>query len=239
MNKKNQFAIQARNIVKSYNTGPQEVRVLKGLNLDLPLGEVAIIMGRSGVGKSTLLHVLGLLDIPDKGELQIAGQDTSLLKENELARLRNRTIGFVFQFHHLLPEFTALENVMIPAMLYGEISEQEKKYAREILDLVGLSDRLQHKPRELSGGEQQRVAVARALINKPKILMADEPTGNLDKANGEALYSLLLKLNKEMGQTLLLVTHNEHMTLSADRLIQMEDGLILGQSATAEPLTQA
>ncbi len=229
MNKSKEFAIQARNIVKSYNTGPQQVQVLKGLNLDLPLGEVAIIMGPSGVGKSTLLHVLGLLDLPSEGKLRIAGQDTALLKETELARLRNQTIGFVFQFHHLLPEFSALENVLIPAMLYGTISAEQQRYAREILDLVGLSHRLDHKPRELSGGEQQRVAVARALVNKPKILMADEPTGNLDKANGEALYALLLKLNKEMGQTLLLVTHNEHMTLSADRLIQMEDGIIVGQ----------
>ena len=229
MNKSKEFAIQARNIVKSYNTGPQQVQVLKGLNLDLPLGEVAIIMGPSGVGKSTLLHVLGLLDLPNEGKLRIGGQDTALLKETELARLRNQTIGFVFQFHHLLPEFSALENVLIPAMLYGSISADQHRYAMEILDLVGLSHRLDHKPRELSGGEQQRVAVARALVNKPKILMADEPTGNLDKANGEALYALLLKLNKEMGQTLLLVTHNEHMTLNADRLIQMEDGIIVGQ----------
>lgn len=229
MNNTQGYAIQAQNIYKSYVNGPQKVDVLKGIDLEIKNGDVAVIMGPSGVGKSTLLHVLGLLDDVDSGKILIGGENIAELDDKNKAHVRNATIGFVFQFHHLLPEFSALENVLIPTMIYNQ-SDQKKAYAMEILDLVGLSHRLQHKPRELSGGEQQRVAVARAIVNKPKIVLADEPTGNLDKRNGEALYNLLLKLNKELNQTLLIVTHNEHMTANATRFIELDDGKIVRQS---------
>ncbi len=223
------FAIQVAGLYKSYSNGPQKVEVIKGLNLEIKSGDVAIITGPSGVGKSTLLHVLGLLDNPDSGEIKIGGQNIANMDENKIAKLRNNTIGFVFQFHHLLPEFSALENVLIPLMIYDKAIEG-KEYALHLLDMVGLSHRLDHKPRELSGGEQQRVAVARAIVNKPQIVLADEPTGNLDRANGDSLYNLLLKLNKEIGQTLLIVTHNEHMTTKASHLIELEDGKVFNQT---------
>jgi lipoprotein-releasing system ATP-binding protein len=227
MNKNNSsLAIQAIDLYKGYNTGPQKVDVIKGLNLEIKKGDVAIITGPSGVGKSTLLHVLGLLDNPDKGEIKIGGKNIANMDEQKIAKLRNETIGFVFQFHHLLPEFSALENVLMPAMIYNK-EKETREYALHLLDLVGLSHRLAHKPRELSGGEQQRVAVARAIVNKPQIVLADEPTGNLDRANGDSLFNLLLKLNKEMGQTLLIVTHNDHMTAKATHLIELEDGRVL------------
>jgi len=228
MNNKNEIAILANGLYKSYDTGPQKVDVIKGIDLQIIKSEVATIMGPSGVGKSTLLHLLGLLDNPDKGEIFIGGQNIAALDEKKKAKIRNQTIGFVFQFHHLLPEFSALENVLIPTMMYnGKKSAEE--YALHILDLVGLSHRLHHKPRELSGGEQQRVAVARAIVNKPHIVLADEPTGNLDKRNGEALYNLLLKLNKELDLTLLIVTHNEQMTAAANHIIELDDGKIVAQ----------
>jgi len=223
------YAIQVKDLYKSYNSGPQKVEVIKGLNLEIKSGDVAIITGPSGVGKSTLLHVLGLLDNPNSGEIKIGGQNIANLTEAQIAQLRNETIGFVFQFHHLLPEFSALENVLIPLMIYDKVKEG-KEYALHLLDMVGLSHRLSHKPRELSGGEQQRVAVARAIVNKPQIVLADEPTGNLDRANGDSLYNLLLKLNQEMNQTLLIVTHNEHMTSKASHLIELEDGKVQKQS---------
>ncbi len=223
------FAIQVAGLYKSYSNGPQKVEVIKGLNLEIKSGDVAIITGPSGVGKSTLLHVLGLLDNPDSGVIKIGGQNIANMDENKIAKLRNNTIGFVFQFHHLLPEFSALENVLMPLMIYDKATEG-KEYALHLLDMVGLSHRLDHKPRELSGGEQQRVAVARAIVNKPQIVLADEPTGNLDRANGDSLYNLLLKLNKEMGQTLLIVTHNEHMTTKASHLIELEDGKVFNQT---------
>jgi len=212
-------------LYKSYGSDHQKVEVIKGLNLNVKSGAVAIITGPSGVGKSTLLHVLGLLDIPDSGEIKIAGQNVADFSDDTIAKLRNETLGFVFQFHHLLPEFSALENVLMPMMIYNR-AEEGKEYARHLLEVVGLSHRLNHKPRELSGGEQQRVAVARAIVNKPKLVLADEPTGNLDRANGESLFNLLLKLNKEMGQTLLIVTHNEQMTEKATHLIELEDGKV-------------
>jgi lipoprotein-releasing system ATP-binding protein len=223
------YAIQANDLFKSYRNGPQTIDVIKGIDLEIKNGEVAIIMGPSGVGKSTLLHLLGLLDNADRGSIKISGRNVADYGENKVARLRNETIGFVFQFHHLLPEFSALENVLIPTMIYGN-ADKSKAYALHILDLVGLSHRLEHKPRELSGGEQQRVAVARAIVNKPSIVLADEPTGNLDKMNGEALYKLLLDLNKELNQTLLIVTHNEHMAANASRLIELDDGKIVRQT---------
>ncbi len=223
-----EFAVKTEKLYKSYVTGPQKVEVLKGVNLEVLSGEVAVIMGPSGVGKSTLLHIVGMLDRSDSGRLWIRGQDVSELDKPAMARMRNATIGFVFQFHHLLPEFSALENVLLPSMIRDE-KNADKQYAVELLERVGLKERMSHKPRELSGGERQRVAVARALINKPQIVLADEPTGNLDKQSGEALYHLLLELNRELGQTLLIVTHNEHMAENAHRLITMDDGIISGQ----------
>ncbi len=223
-----EYAVKTENLYKSYISGPQKVEVLKGVNLEVLSGEVAVIMGPSGVGKSTLLHIVGMLDRSDSGRLWIRGQDVSELDKPGMARMRNATIGFVFQFHHLLPEFSALENVLLPSMIRDE-KNADKEYALELLERVGLKERMSHKPRELSGGERQRVAVARALINKPQIVLADEPTGNLDKLSGEALYHLLLELNRELGQTLLIVTHNEHMAENAHRLITMDDGIISGQ----------
>lgn len=223
-----QIAVKTEKLYKSYSSGPQIVDVLKGVDLEVRSGEAAVIMGPSGVGKSTLLHVIGLLDHADGGKVWINGRDVSALNDLEMARMRNATIGFVFQFHHLLPEFTALENVLIPSMIRNG-QKVDEAYARVLLERVGLGHRMTHKPSELSGGERQRVAVARALINKPQIVLADEPTGNLDKQSGEALYHLLLELNKELGQTLLIVTHNEHMADNAHRLITMDDGIIAAQ----------
>lgn len=221
--------IQVRDIRKTYENGPQLVEVIKGISFEVKRSEVIVIMGPSGVGKSTLLHLMGALDLPTSGTVLIDGQDILQLKNDELSRFRNHNIGFVFQFHHLLPEFTALENVQIPAMMHGPLSNEKAEYARHILDQVGLSHRLEHKPRELSGGEQQRVAVARALINKPKVVLADEPTGNLDKQNGEALYSLLLELNHQMNHTLIIVTHNEEMASRATRIIELDDGRLVNE----------
>jgi lipoprotein-releasing system ATP-binding protein len=219
--------IQINDIYKTYANVPQKVEVIKGVSFEVKRSEVIVIMGPSGVGKSTLLHLMGGLDMPSAGEIYIDGQNIMKLRNDQLARFRNRNIGFVFQFHHLLPEFTALENVQIPAMMYESLTPEREEYARYILDQVGLSHRLDHKPRELSGGEQQRVAVARALTNEPQVILADEPTGNLDKQNGEALYNLLLELNRKLGQTLVIVTHNEHMTEQADRIIELDDGQLV------------
>lgn len=218
--------IDIKNIFKTYENGPQAVEVIKGIDLSVSKGEVVTIMGPSGVGKSTLLHIIGALDLPTSGQVFIAQNEINTLQNDELAKFRNKAIGFVFQFHHLLPEFTALENVMIPSMMHEGLTKEKEEYAKHLLDEVGLSHRLEHKPSELSGGEQQRVAVARALINKPFVLLADEPTGNLDNQNSEMLYSLILKLNDKLDQTLVIVTHDEHMTNKADRVIVLDDGRI-------------
>lgn len=218
--------IQIENMTKNYDNGPQLVEVLKGITLHINRAEIIAITGPSGVGKSTLLHVMGALDLPTSGKVIIAGKDIHHLKNDALAKFRNASIGFVFQFHHLLPEFTALENVLIPAMMHTPLNNKKNEYAKYLLNEVGLSHRLDHKPNELSGGEQQRVAVARALINKPEVLLADEPTGNLDKHNTEALYYLLLDLNKKLNQTLVIVTHNEQLTESASKVIELDDGRI-------------
>jgi len=218
--------LNIKDLCKTYQTGPQEVEVLKNINLDLVTGEIVVIMGPSGVGKSTLLHLIGGLDHPSSGEVLIEGENIFVLKEKDLAAFRNKAIGFVFQFHHLLPEFTALENVMIPGMMHGDDIPAIKNRATDLLTEIGLADRLTHKPSELSGGEQQRVAVARALINNPKLVLADEPTGNLDKQNSIALYELILELNKKFNQTFIIVTHNEMMASKAERVVELEDGRI-------------
>ena len=221
-------------LCKTYVSGPQEVEVLKGIDLEVSVGEIVVIMGPSGVGKSTLLHLIGGLDRPTSGEVLIDGDNLFLLKDKELAVFRNNAIGFVFQFHHLLPEFSALENVMIPGMMHGRDITMVTQKASSILQEIGLGQRLNHKPSELSGGEQQRVAVARALVNNPRLILADEPTGNLDKQNSETLYELILELNKKHGQTFLIVTHNELMTTHAQRVIELEDGMIKNNSSSSK-----
>ncbi len=219
--------IKVENLIKIYDNGPQKVEVLKGISFDVKPAEVVVIKGPSGVGKSTLLHIIGALDLPTAGKVWLDGQDINALSNSELARFRNKSVGFVFQFHHLLPEFTAFENVLIPSFMHEPLTKEKEEYARYLLEEVGLGHRLEHKPNELSGGEQQRVAVARALINKPKVLLADEPTGNLDRKNSEMLYELMLSLNKKFNKTLVIVTHDEHMTLKATRIIEMDDGKIV------------
>jgi lipoprotein-releasing system ATP-binding protein len=218
--------LKAIEIYKNYQNGPEVTEVLKGINLEVNQGEVVIITGPSGVGKSTLLHVLGSLDKPSGGDVHINGQNVFELNDQKLARFRNENIGFVFQFHHLLPEFTALENVMLPGMMYNKDIERVKSDALKLLSEVGLDNRLNHKPGQLSGGERQRVAVARALINNPKLILADEPTGNLDKHNSESLYRLILNINKKFNLTFIIVTHNELMAVQASRMIELEDGMV-------------
>ncbi|MBR0240217.1 MAG: ABC transporter ATP-binding protein [Bacteroidales bacterium] len=215
--------IQATGIHKSF--GPLEV--LKGIDFQAVPGEIVSIMGASGAGKSTLLQILGTLSKPDSGSLVIDGVNVLELGRGDLAAFRNAKIGFVFQFHHLLPEFTALENVMIPALIAGRSKAAAKSEALRLLDVMGLSDRLSHKPSELSGGQQQRVAVARALVNSPAVLLADEPSGNLDSAAKANLHQLLLDLREQFGQTIVLVTHDESLAAAADRTLYMTDGLFV------------
>ena len=210
----------ASNIHKSYG----DVEVLRGVDLSVNRGEVVSIVGRSGAGKTTLLQIAGTLDRPDSGQLLINNEDVLKLNNRKMATFRNKHIGFIFQFHHLLPEFTAIENVCIPAFIAGEGRAEANKRAEELLQFLGLSHRLQHKPSALSGGEQQRVAVARALMNKPDIVFADEPSGNLDSVNSEELHKLFFKLRDEWGQTFIIVTHNESLAQMADRTLVMEDG---------------
>ena len=215
--------IRAEKLTKSYG----EIEVLKGIDLHIQQGEIVSITGKSGAGKSTLLHILGTLDRADSGSLVIQNQPLQSMKEKELAKFRNAHIGFVFQFHHLLQEFTALENVCIPAYIQGKYGNDTVKRASELLSYFGLEGREQHKPSQLSGGEAQRVAVARALINQPSVVLADEPTGNLDKASSETLHELFLQLRKDFRQTVVIVTHNPELALLADRNLHMEDGYIL------------
>jgi len=204
-----------------------DVQVLKGVDLSIQSGEIVSIIGSSGAGKSTLLHILGTLDRPDSGSIWINNQEMSTLSPKKLAAFRNKHIGFIFQFHHLLPEFDALENVSIPGWIAGKNKLALKERAKFLLATLGLSDRIYHKPQELSGGEQQRVAVARALINEPSIVFADEPTGNLDSKNANELHQLFLKLNKETGTSFLIVTHNEDLASLSGRTLQMKDGLMI------------
>jgi lipoprotein-releasing system ATP-binding protein len=217
--------IIAKNIHKYYDN----LHVLKGVDLHIKQGEIVSIVGSSGAGKTTLLQILGTLDIPEKKEntsLELNNQNVLLMKDKALSKFRNKHLGFIFQFHQLLPEFTALENVCIPAFIAGNDKTTTEKEAMKLLDYLGLSDRIHHKPNELSGGEQQRVSVARALINKPNIIFADEPSGNLDTASAENLHQLFFKLRDEFGQTFVIVTHNEVFANMADRKLVMIDGLI-------------
>lgn len=215
--------LKATNITRNYN----DLQVLKGVDIIVNKGEIVSIVGSSGAGKSTLLHILGSLDKANSGEIWINNQRIDTLKEKELAKFRNQHIGFVFQFHHLLPEFTALENVCIPGWIAGTNKKELEDKALELLKILGLQDRASHKPLELSGGEQQRVAVARALINNPDIVFADEPTGNLDSKHAQELHELFLHLQKTMGQTFLIVTHNEALAKMSDRIVHMKDGHIV------------
>lgn len=212
--------IEAHDIHKSFG----ELEVLKGVDFSADAGEVVSIMGASGAGKTTFLEILGTLSTPDSGCLTIDGTDVLRLKSRELASFRGRRIGFVFQFHHLLPEFSSLENVMIPALIAGRKTQEAKKEAGELLTRVGLSDRLSHKPSELSGGEQQRVAIARALINHPAVLLADEPTGNLDSRTKEEIHRLFFDLRDSLGQTIIIVTHDPELASMCDRSLLMRDG---------------
>lgn len=215
--------LTARNVTKNYSN----LQVLKGVDISVSKGEIVTIVGSSGAGKSTLLHILGTLDSPTNGEIFINNVQTSGLKGTRLADFRNRHIGFIFQFHHLLPEFTALENVCIPGYIAGSRKSAVKERAAFLLDTLGLKDRLEHRPKELSGGEQQRVAVARALINNPDVIMADEPTGNLDSHNARELHQLFLQLRDQFEQTFIIVTHNEELATLSDRQLVMKDGKIV------------
>ena len=222
----NKIILNIKNLTKTYQTGPQTVEVIKGIDMEIEHGEIIIIMGPSGVGKSTLLHLIGGLDKPTSGDIIVDGTNIFELENSKLAHFRNTSVGFVFQFHHLLPEFSALENLMIPGMINKSDPVKSRNKCVKLLERVDLSERIDHKPSQLSGGEQQRVAVARALVNQPKLVLADEPTGNLDKRNSESLYNLILDLNKSLNQTFIIVTHNEMMTKNADKVIELEDGKV-------------
>ncbi|NVK26127.1 MAG: ABC transporter ATP-binding protein [Gammaproteobacteria bacterium] len=209
-------------------------QVLKGLDLTITKGEQLAILGQSGSGKSTLLHILGMLDVPSSGSITIEGKDVTSLSEQQKATYRNHNMGFIYQFHHLLMEFSALENVAMPLFIQGSDRAQALDKAKGLLDLVGLSHRLNHAPSQLSGGERQRVAIARALVNDPKLVLADEPTGNLDKANAEHVFELFMKLNKELGTTLVVVTHDLQLAKRFNRVIHLDDGLVTEQKPVAK-----
>ncbi|MDR2273000.1 MAG: ABC transporter ATP-binding protein [Sphingobacterium sp.] len=215
--------LQAKGIHKAYGALP----ILKGVDLTVEKGEIVSIVGASGAGKSTLLHIIGTLDKPDQGSIFIDGVDIHKLSAKKLSAFRNEHIGFVFQFHHLLPEFTALENVCIPAFIHGKGRAEAEVKAKELLELLGVSSRINHKPAEMSGGEQQRVSVARALMNDPSIILADEPSGNLDSENAAALHQLFFDLRNKFKQTFIIVTHNEELARISDRTIHMRDGLVV------------
>lgn len=215
--------IKAKNICKSFG----QLQVLKGVDIEVADGEFVSIIGASGAGKTTLLQIIGTLDTPDDGSLEVDGTNVLRLRGNALADFRNKHVGFVFQFHQLLPEFTALENVQIPALIARRNKKEAEAEAKEILCRLGLENRLDHKPAALSGGEKQRVAVARALINKPRLILADEPSGSLDSKNKEEMHKLLLSLKKELGLTVLVVTHDQSLAAVSDRVVEMKDGLII------------
>ena len=215
--------LTSKGITKSYGS----LKVLKGIDMEVRTGEIVSIVGASGAGKSTLLHILGTLDKPDEGQLSLGSEDLLSFSPNQLARFRNKEVGFIFQFHNLLPEFTALENVCLPGFIARNQKNDVETYARKLLQLLGLSEREDHKPSQLSGGEQQRAAVARALINQPAIVFADEPSGNLDSKNANELHELFFKLRADLGQTFVIVTHNEELASKADRTLEIRDGMIM------------
>ena len=223
--------LKAENIYKSFKT-VKKVRldILKGISLEIEPEKITVIIGASGAGKSTLLHLLGALDRPDNGEVIYEDKNIFKLSDERLAKFRNRNIGFIFQFHHLLPEFTALENVAIPQMINGTSLKDASKNSEELLSTVGLSERTEHKPAELSGGEQQRVAVARALANNPQIVFADEPTGNLDSANSEAIHKLIVELKEKYNKTFVIVTHNQNLVKLADKVYEIKDGKLISKN---------
>ena len=215
--------ITLNNITKSFGS----LQVLKGIDLQIEKGEVVSIVGPSGAGKTTLLQIMGTLDTPNTGSVRIDDTDVTRLSEKEMARFRNQHLGFVFQFHQLLPEFTALENVMIPALIANQSQKETRARAQELLQFLGLADRAEHKPNELSGGEKQRVAVARALMNKPSVILADEPSGSLDSKNKDELHQLFFDLRNQLGQTFVIVTHDEGLAALTDRTIHLKDGVII------------
>lgn len=218
--------IKANNIHKSYG----KLAVLKGIDLEINKGEIVSIVGTSGSGKSTLLQILGTIEKYDQGSVIIDGTDVSALGDKTLSKFRNQKIGFVFQFHHLLPEFNALENICIPAFIAGRSKKEVEKEALRMLDMMGISERASHKPGELSGGEQQRVAIARALMNKPAVILADEPSGNLDSESSASLHELFFTLRKELGQTIIIVTHNQGLATMADRKLLIQDGIVFSEN---------
>jgi len=218
------IVLEGIDIHKSFQTGAETLHVLKGVDIGIKRSEIVSVVGASGVGKSTLLHILGALDRPTKGKVRLDSTDVFALSDKKLAHFRNKTVGFVFQFHHLLPEFSALENVMMPRLISGEEMSSIKEKAEQLLSEVGLADRAHHKPGELSGGEQQRVAVARALINEPQIVIADEPSGNLDRATGEELHNLISDLNQKKGYIFIIATHNQLLAQRAHRIITLVEG---------------
>jgi len=226
-------AISCKNLTKSYQEGPQPVDVLKNINFEVAKGERTAIMGSSGSGKSTLLNLLGGLDTPDSGQVLVAGENIAALSNQRRGELRNRQLGFVYQFHHLLPEFTAMENVAMPLLIRGTATDEVRKQATEILDQVGLSDRLEHKPAELSGGERQRVAIARALVARPQCLLLDEPTGNLDRQTAQEIHALLLELNERYNSSLIVVTHDIHLAATMQNVYRLTDGELTAADASS------